>query len=120
MTFEQLALAILSGSFGATVIIGAIRLLGPLATRFVGSVLRTRAELDADRDRIILNLRAEVDDHKRRLKDCEDGRQEVIERADELQQRVNDLESFRDEVLNRRRRPQPRPRPRTRKGPTTK
>lgn len=91
MTFEQLVIAILSGTIGAGTLIAMIRLLGPLAQKLVGGLLRTRAELDADRDRIILNLRAEIDDHARRLKECEIRRTAAIGRVDEQEKFIDQL-----------------------------
>jgi len=94
-------LAVLGGGVGSAVVLLALRAVGPLAGRFFGTLLKSRAELDADRDRIIAQLRAEINDWERRLKVANDRAKVAEDRAALAEERIAALEAFIDRFLAR-------------------
>lgn len=92
-------MAALGGAAGAGLIVAAFRVLWPLLSRALASVLSVRKELDGDRDRIIDNLRDEVADLNRRWDACKERLDQAEAEAAEAKrdaaatrQRVGELE----------------------------
>lgn len=98
---EGIIAALLAGAGGSAIVIAILRWAGPAAGRLVGGVLKTRAELDADRDRIIDNLREEIGDMQRRLDTCTTGWAAARAEAVTAKNRVAALEGFIDRFLER-------------------
>lgn len=89
-------------SAGTTLLIVAIlRAGGPLVSKMLGAVVKTRAELDADRDRIIDNLREEIEDWKRRTDTATSRAAAAEKEARSLRDKVRELDSFIDTLLQR-------------------
>lgn len=101
MSLETLLLAVGASAATTGLIVALLRAGGPLISRLFGSVLKTRAELDADRDRIILGLRAEVDDWKRRTNTAVDRASAAEQEATRLRIEVASLNEFVDTLLGR-------------------
>ena len=68
----------LAGVGGIAGVWAVMRFAMPAVAGFVGKVWDVAADLDEDRDRIIKNLREEVDDLYRRLKIEHDARLEAV------------------------------------------
>jgi chromosome segregation ATPase len=98
---ETVLLTIGASAATTALVIAVLRAGGPIIGKLFGAVLKTRAELDADRDRIIDNLREEIDDWKRRT-DTASRRAESAEReARKLRDQLRDLNAFVDTLLSR-------------------
>lgn len=92
----------IGASAGTTaLVIAALRAGGPVIGKLFGAVVKTRAELDADRDRIIDNLREEVDDWKRRTETAQHRAEAAEREARSLREQLRDLNSFVDMLLAR-------------------
>lgn len=83
------------------IIIALLRAGGPLISKLFGAVVKTRAELDADRDRIIENLREEVEDWKRRTETTQKRAAAAEHEARDLRDQLRDLNVFIDTLLAR-------------------
>lgn len=95
MDFLSLILVTVGASATTTgAVIVVLRWAGPMVSRLAGTMLKTRAELDKDRDRIITNLREEVSDLTRRLETTE-------VRAEKAEKEVEHLNLFIDTLLRR-------------------
>lgn len=98
---EQILLAIGASAATTALVVALLRYAGPLVSKLFGTVLKTRAELDADRDRIITNLRSELDDMNRRLNDCNTGWNLARAESATAKARTVQLEGFIDRFLAR-------------------
>lgn len=98
---EQILITVGLSAGTTGLIIVALRAGGPLIQKLFGAVVKTRAELDADRDRIIDNLREEVEDWKRRTETAQHRAEEAEKAASRLREQLRDLNAFVDTLLVR-------------------
>jgi chromosome segregation ATPase len=82
-------------------IVLALRTGGPLIGRLFGAVVKTRAELDADRDRIIAALRSELADYQRRVEAAVTRANAAEASAASCRQEVKALNEFIDTLMER-------------------
>lgn len=98
----EVLLAAFGVSVGTTAaIIAGLRFAGPLFGKIFGAALKTRAQLDQDRDRIITNLRDEIGDLTRRLDEEEEQNKRLLTQAKECKDEVENLNTFIDTLLTR-------------------
>lgn len=102
---QALFLAVGFPAITTLAIIGLLRAGGPIFARLFGNLLKTRgemkAELDADRDRVIANLRLELDDWKRRLAEANTRASSAENEAAQARAEVARLNTFIDTLLAR-------------------
>jgi hypothetical protein len=94
-----LAVGVSAGTTGLIVVI--LRAGGPLIGKLFGAVLKTRAELDHDRDRITAALREEVADWRRRTETAVSQAKAAEESAARCRAEVMKLNEFVDTLLGR-------------------
>lgn len=105
---QSILIALGAGVGAVAIVVALYRVMVPLASRVLGKYLETRKTLDSDRDRIIANLRAEIDDYRRRLETQEKLTRDANLRADAAEAKANataedlhELNEFIDTLLER-------------------
>jgi hypothetical protein len=101
VSIETVLLAIGASASTTALVVAILRWAGPLVAKLFGSVLKTRAELDSDRDRVIEGLRSEIADWQRRLDAALERATAAEAQAAACREENHKLEEFIDTFLLR-------------------